>query len=459
MQDIFAYIDQHLNDYVDQLVRLCRQPSVSAQGQGVVEAAHLLHDMMSAAEIRTRVVPVPRCDFPVVYGEMAGESPYTILFYNHYDVQPVEPLDLWTSPPFQPSIRDGRVYARGVSDNKGNIVARLAAIDAYRAVRGSLPASVKLCAEGEEETGSAHLLEFVRQHRDLLRADACIWEGGGQTWGGQPQVILGLKGILYVELEARGATRDIHSSWATVVPNPAWRLTWALRSLKGPDERILVPGFYAPAPPPPPAELDAVRAMPSEDAELANSLGLPSFIQGLSGFEFRRRHLLEPTCTICGLASGYGGPGSKTVLPSVARAKLDFRLVPDQRSEDILAKLKAHLANSGFDDVSVTELGGEEPARTPLDAPFVRVASGTAREVYGKEPVLVPTMAGSGPMYAFTDILGLPTVGCGIEYPDARPHAPDENLRIEDFRLGIKHIVSILGRFADNQGTRPAKKR
>lgn len=448
MEDVFAYIDQHLPEYVDQLVRFCRQPSVSAQGLGVVEAAGLLREMMSQAGAKARLVPVPRCDYPVVYGEAAGESPYTVLFYNHYDVQPPEPLELWTTPPFEPSVRDGRIYARGVSDNKGNIVARLAALQAIRAVRGKLPLSLKFCVEGEEETGSAHLLDFVRRHRDLLQADACIWEGGGVNWQGQPQIILGLKGIMYVELEARGASRDVHSSWATVVPDPAWRLTWALRSLKGPDEQVLIPGFYDRMRPPTAAELEAVRAMPSEEGELAASLGLSSFIQGLTGFEFRKRHLFEPTCTICGLVSGYTGPGSKTVLPSVARAKLDFRLVPDQRSEDILAKLEAHLRNAGFGDIAVTLLGGEEPARTPLDAPFVRVVTSVAREVYAKEPVLVPTMAGSGPMYAFTDVLGLPTVLCGVEYPDARAHAPDENLRIEDFRLGIKHIAGILGRFA-----------
>lgn len=448
MEDVFAYIDQHLPEYTDQLVRLCRQPSVSAQGLGVVEAADLLRDMMAQAGVESRLVPVPRCDYPVVYGEAGGDSPYTILFYNHYDVQPPEPLELWTTPPFEPSFRDGRIYARGVSDNKGNIVARLAALQAIRAVWGKLPVCIKFCVEGEEETGSAHLLDFVRRHRELLRADACMWEGGGVNWQGQPQVILGLKGIMYVELEARGAARDVHSSWATVVPDPAWRLTWALRSLKGPDERILIPGFYDQVRPPTAAELDAVRAMPSEEAELAANLGLSSFIQGLTGFEFRKRHLFEPTCTICGLVSGYTGQGSKTVLPSAARAKVDFRLVPDQRSDDILAKLQAHLRASGFGDIAVTLLGGEEPARTPLDAPFVRVAAGAAREVYATEPVVVPTMAGSGPMFAFTNVLGLPTVGCGIEYPDARPHAPDENLRTEDFRLGIKHIAAILGRFA-----------
>lgn len=448
MKEIYAYIDNHFEDVVEDLMRLCRQPSVSAQNLGIAETAHLVAEMLEEAGVASRILPTPGGP-PLVYGELAGKSPTTLLFYNHYDVQPPEPLELWATPPFEPTRYDGKLRGRGVADNKGNIAARLAAIKAFRSTRGSLPVSIKFCIEGEEEVGSSHLTAFVEQNRDLLQADACLWEGGGVNWNDQPVISLGLKGILYVELEARTASRDVHSSNATVVPNAAWRLVWALASLKDTGENILIQGFRDSIRPPTPDEVNALKAIPSEEAEFQKNLGLSGFLKNVSGFDFRLRHFLEPTCTICGLSSGYTGQGAKTVLPSVARAKLDFRLVPDQRPEDILAKLRHHLDSHGFQDITIAPgMEGENPARTPLNSPFVKLVSEAAREVYEREPVLVPMMAGSGPMFPFTNILGLPTASCGIEYPDSRFHAPDENIRLHDLSRGIKHIAAILERLS-----------
>ena len=445
------YIEDHLPEYLEDLKRLCRQPSVAAQDQGVQECAQLTRQMLEEIGLSAQILPTRDPRYPVVYAGLAGHSSRQLLFYNHYDVQPAEPLELWDSPPFEPTERDGRIYARGVSDDKGHLVARFAALKAMLAVHGELPVGVKFCIEGAEEIGSPGFVQFVEDHRALLKADACIWEGGGVNWAGNPQITLGLKGILYVELQVRSAARDSHSSYATVVPNPAWRLVWALATLKDRDENVLIPGFYDNVRHSTPLELDAVSRMPAEDDELREELGVGELLKGVRGEAFHRRHLFEPTCTICGIESGYTGEGTKTVLPATARVKLDFRLVPDQRSEDILNKLKAHLAAQGFPDVVVNYADGENPSRTAMDSPFVKLVSETARDVYGKEPVLVPTMAGSGPMYCISAGLEVPIASSGIGFPDDKMHAPNENARIDYFLKGILHAAAILDEFGKSR--------
>ncbi len=457
MKQIHEYIDDHWQEGIEDLIRLCRQPSISAQGVGMPEMAQLLAKVMGEYSVSTRILPVPGSKFPVVYGEIAGESPATLLFYDHYDVQPPEPLELWTAPPFEPVQREGKLFARGVSDNKGNIVARLLALKSFQKTRGRLPISVKFLIEGEEEIGSPNLGAFVKRSRRLLKADACIWECGGVNWKDQPIITLGLKGILYVQLEAYGASQDVHSSMGTVVPNPAWRLVWALSSIKDMDENIQIAGFYDNVRPPTQQEIKAIRAIPRDDRETKQSLGLKKFIKGVTGFEYKSRHILEPICNICGLDSGYTGPGSKTVLPCVARAKLDFRLVPDQRAEEILSKLRKHLDSHGLSDITIAPTTeGENPARTPLDSPFANIVASSAKEVFGANPVIVPSMSGSGPMYYFTDTLGLPTAGIGVDYLGSRAHAPDENIRLADFILGTKHVAALLERMAS--GWQPQRK-
>ena len=451
MEDVFRYIDDHVQDAVDDLFQLCRQPTVSAQNLGIQETAQLLRQMMGGCGVSTSLLPKSQGGSPVVYGEIPGAAARTLLFYNHYDVQPADPLDEWQTSPFEPTRKGDVLYGRGVADNKGNIVARLWAIKALQATKGKLPLCIKFCIEGDEEVGSPNLDAFVQEYRQLLQADACIWEGGGVNWAGRPLITLGLKGILYVELEARGAIRDVHSSLGTVVPNPAWRLIWALNTLKDQNERVLIQGFYDRVRPPSSLELAAVQNIPPEDEQLRQNLGLERLLLGVSGYDFQLRHLFEPTCSICGLVSGYIGEGSKTVLPNVAQAKVDFRLVPDQRPDDILAKLRRHLDKHGFSDIVIkAEMHGENPARTPLDAPFVRLVAETARTVYGAEPVIVPNMAGSGPMYSFTDTLGMPVASSGVEYPDCRAHAPNENVRLGDFVNGIKHAAAIMMRMGQN---------
>ena len=442
-----AYIEEHLPEYVEELKRLCRQPSVAAQSNGVLECAQLTKQMLEETGFSARILSTEDPRYPVVYAERGGRSPKVLLFYNHQDVQPAEPLELWDSPPFEPTERDGRIYARGVSDDKGHLVARFAALKAILAVRGELPCGVKFCIEGAEEIGSPGFVQFVEEHQELLRADACIWEGGGVNWNGAPQITLGLKGILYVQMEVRSASQDSHSSYATVVPNPAWRLVWALSTLKDREENILIPGFYDDVRQPTQQELEAVAKMPSEEANVKEELGIAGFLKGVEGEELRSRHLFEPTCTICGIESGYTGEGTKTVLPAIAKAKVDFRLVPAMRHDDILEKLRAHLDAQGFEDVVFSHSDGENASRTAMDSPFVRLVTEAARDVYGREPIMVPTMAGSGPMYCMSEGLGLPIASSGVGSPEDKIHAPNENTRIDLFLKGILHAAAILDEF------------
>jgi acetylornithine deacetylase/succinyl-diaminopimelate desuccinylase-like protein len=258
-----------------------------------------------------------------------------------------------------------------------------------------------------------------------------------------------------VELEARGASQDVHSSLGTVVPNPAWRLTWALSTIKDMDEKIKIAGFYDNVRPPTKQEKEAIKAIPPEDKQTRKSLGLKKLLKDVSGIDYTSRHIMEPVCNICGLDSGYTGKGSKTVLPCIARAKLDFRLVPNQRPEEILSKVRKHLDKHGFFDINIIySTEREYPARTPLDSPFVDIVSKAAREAYGTKPVIIPSMSGSGPMYLFTDVLGMPTAGIGVDNPSSRAHAPDENIRLADFVLGAKHVASLLEGMAPPRHTR-----
>jgi acetylornithine deacetylase/succinyl-diaminopimelate desuccinylase-like protein len=449
LEAAFRYIDEHLEESFAALFEYCRLPTVSAHGTAIQETAGHTLRLLQAEGFETRLLPKPPGGFPVIYAERAGRSPKTLLFYNHYDVQPPDPLDEWTSPPFEPERRGDALYGRGVSDDKGNIVSRMLALRALEHAFGELPCNVKFFVEGDEEIGSPQIAPFMAEHGGLFAADACVWEWGYALWDGSPTLMLGAKGLLCVDIEVQGPNRDVHSSFGTVVPNPAWRLAWALGSIKGPDEQVLIDGFYDGVKTPTEEELAALRLLPDDGEQFLESLGLHGAVLGVKDVDYRRRHIFEPTCTINGLTSGYQGQGTKTVLPARASAKLDFRLVDDQDPDDLIAKLRAHLERFGFDDVVVRQSSSERAARTPMDAPFIDVAQAAARDAYGREAYLVPSMAATGPMYHFVHDLGLATVMAGINYVGGCDHAPNEHVRIEDYRRGTKHIAAILHRFAE----------
>ena len=451
MRQVDQYIDDHLSDFIADLTELCAFPTVAAQNQAIDETAEFTAKLLEKYGFSARVMP--SSGNPMVYGELNGAADNTVLCYNHYDVQPAEPIELWDSPPFEATERDGKLYARGVVDDKGHIICRLAAIAALRAVYGNVPCSVKMLIEGEEEIGSMSMESFIEEHRDMLTgADGCLWEFGGVDFEDRPEIVLGMRGDVYVELRAKTVSHDAHSGLGgSIFPNAAWRLTWALSTLKGIDERILIPGWYDDVREPTEAEFDLLRHLPRSDESLKEAFGLKAFLKDVDGVEMLRQQLFEPTCTIAGLGSGYQGPGSKTVLPAEAMAKVDFRIVPDQEPDDLVAKLRNHLIDQGFDDIEVIQHGGSRAARVDPDSPFVQMVIQTAREVYGTDPVVAPTSGGSGPMDPFVRLLNVPISNVGIGYSSTLVHSPNENMRIADFVKGIKQTARVMARVGQGE--------
>jgi len=449
LEDFYAYVDENGDRFLDQLKTLCSQPSIAAQGVGTRETANIVLDMLEGIGADARLIEVAGAP-PVVYGEI-GQGKKTLIIYDHYDVQPPEPLDQWESQPFSPEIRKGFLYCRGVADNKGDLASRLQAIEGYQATMGRLPLKIKFVFEGEEEIGSPHLAQFVEKNKELLLgADGCLWEGARVDTSGRPELYLGLKGILYVELRARGASRDMHSSWAPLVPNPAWRLVWALGTLKDENDRLTMDGLMEYVAEPPDEDMELLERIPFDDEEMKEDLGLPELLGGVKGTEAVRSLLYSPTCTICGMVAGYTGEGSKTVLPSEAGVKLDFRLVPNLKPEVVLELLRKHLDRRGFDDVEIVGFSAEHPAKSSPDAPVARAAIQAATIVYGQEPVVYPSMAGSGPMYPLSTALGIPAVsGLGVGHAQSRIHAPNENIRLEDYFQAVKFTGEFIRVFSE----------
>jgi len=448
LKRVFEFIDTNQGRFIDELAWLVRQPSVSARGEGMQQCAKMTEQMMQKIGITTRILP-EKDGNPVVYGEVKSKkSKKTLLFYNHYDVQPPEPIEEWVGTPFSGETRNGKIYGRGVADNKGNLVSRLKTVEAFLKTVGDVPVNVRFFVEGEEEIGSPHLLPLIKKYKSLLSADASIWEFGGTDRKGRPHVYLGLKGVLTVELRGKGSLKDVHSANAPLIPNAAWRLIWALNTLKNEKDEILIDGFYDNVEPASPKEIACLKNIPFEEEEEKKELGIKTFIHGLSGRKALKALLFQPTCTINGLLSGYTGPKSKTVLPNKAMAKLDFRLVPRQTSNEILAKLKRYLQKHGFGDMEVVQHGFTEPTRTPLSDRFVRTVVKAAEKVYAKKAVVYPTSAASGPMHLFRNQLGYPIVSVGCAQAESNTHAPNENLSIESFIQGTRFMATILQDFS-----------
>jgi acetylornithine deacetylase/succinyl-diaminopimelate desuccinylase-like protein len=444
---IDTYLTTNLDRYIQETARLCAQPSVSAQHLGMRECAELVAQILVEHGFDVQQFETP--GNPVVVGRAKGRSERTLLCYNHYDVQPPEPLELWTNPPFEPTIRDGALYARGAKDDKGEFVVRLAAVDAVREANGGeLPCGITFVVEGEEEIGSPTIAEFVKHNLDLLKCHGAIWEEGFNSPDGRPMNLLGVRGILSVVFRVTTMNRDAHSGSAHIFPNAAWRLLWALNSLKGPDERIRVAGFYDRAKPPSPRDLEILDSAPTYEEMTRETFGVREFVRGATGIQLNRA-VFEPTCNIQGIESGYYSEGMKTVIPAEAIAKVDFRLVPDQDPEEILGLLREHLDREGFRDVEVTQLGAMWPAKSSPDDPLVKLANRAAEEVYQTRPIIVPIVGGSSPVYAFAGPLGgIPVVTAGVGYIGSRTHAPDEHVRIPDFLDAARHVARIVDGFA-----------
>ncbi len=444
MKEVFDYIDSSHDSAIELLSKLVRQPSVAATGQGIKECSELVTNLLGEIGANPKVYDLGEGS-PVIAGEIKSKKnpKKTILFYNHYDVQPPEPLELWDSPPFSPTIKEGTMYGRGVSDDKGELAGRLKLTEAFLKTWNDVPCNFKFVFEGEEEIGSIHLGKYVKKSPEIFRADGVIWEFGGVDPKERPQVILGVKGILYIELTSKIAKKDAHSSLGAIVENPAWRLVGALSTLKKDDE-ILIPGWYEDVKRFTKEELEWIRKAPYDAKSVKHELGIKNFIADMGVDEAKKALAGKPTCTICGMNSGYTGVGSKTVLPSEAFAKIDFRLVPDQDPDDLIKKLRKHLVSKGYGDVEIAYSEGEKAKRTSPREPLAIAAKEAAESVYQKPAIVEISSAGTGPMYLFDS----PCVAIGGGHAFTNAHAPNENKRLDYLVSGMKWVADTVNRFA-----------
>lgn len=450
---VYRAVDAGRERHIADLQRVVRQPSISSQGIGVRECAELLARMMRDVGIEAWVMET--AGLPVVYGAIRTPDPAapTLVIYNHYDVQPPDPVEEWTHPPFGAEIVGDTLYGRGATDAKGNLMAHLGAVRAFRDAGMPLPCNVTFLFDGEEERGSPSLPAFVAAHADLLAADAALSFDGGFEAGGRPQIGFGSSGLLYVEIRARGASKDLHSARARLVESPAWRLVWALGQLKGPDGRVTLPGFYDPIRPVTEGDRAALARTGWDDAAQRRDLGVDRFLGGISGLAAFEQLLFTPTCNIAGFATGWMGEGHKTVLPSRAACRLDFRLVADQEPGAILAALRRFLDERGCADFAIDDLGSIEPSRTDLDTPFAGVVIDAARQVYGAEPAVRPTGDASGRQGVWLGgrLGGIPAAGTGVGPPAWRGHAADEFITLGHYLDGIKYAATIWQLFAERR--------
>ncbi len=446
-EDLKDGLEIQTQNFRELITEYCRLESVAAQNRMMKETANWVEKLLKETGFETRQLQVEGAP-NYVYGTLKGKSDFTLLLYNHYDVQPETPIELWNSPPFEATEKDGKLVARGICDNKAELISRICAIRAIQAAQGELPINIKWIIEGEEEIGSVHFDAMTRQYGDLLKADGTLWEGGGFNEKGQAAIAVGFRGMLYVEYSVDLMKVDAHSGGAHALPSAAWRLVKALASLKDENGKVLIPGFYDDVREPTEMEKQASQANVDleQEARTRAMYGIDSFLHKKTGYEYEIS-VYEPTANIAGFLSGYTDPGVKTVLPAKAMAKMDFRLVPNQRPEDILEKLKAYLKARGYDDVLVTKLGSGDPVVTPLEGPFVQQMTQICRAFTEQEPEIVPLVGGTlpllGAMKNNVGVLGISTSG-NPSYYGSGAHAPNEHIRVSDIPRAIEFNVFML---------------
>ena len=449
-------IDSEMDGLISDLQAMIRQPSVSAKKHGLVECANLISHIMQKAGITPEILNldgkgnnIP----PLVYGEVKSKvnpKGKTILFYNHYDVQPEEPIELWESDPFSGNVRGNYIFGRG-SHDKGELITRIKAVESFLKTTGDVPCNIKFIVEGEEEVGSLHIEEYLAKYRQKFACDGIIWEFGYIDEKDRPIISLGMKGLLYVEIIAKGPTRDAHSSLAVLIENPAWRLVQALNTMKDNAGKILIKDWYKEMREFTPSELSIIASEPFDEQKFKREYGINKFVNNVTGIEVCSAFVGMPTCNIAGLFSGYVGEGSKTVLPSKSMAKIDFRLVPDMNPEKQFDRLKKHLKENGFgEDIEVNYIHGERAFRTPTTDPFVKQLEESAKDIFGTTIISVSS-AGTGPMYSFAKILNVPCISIGTTYIYAKIHSPNEFARIDLLNKTTKCIVNIIEKFASSK--------
>ena len=423
-------------------------PSVAARGRGMRAIAETVEQSMQRVGIGTRSFRVGS-GYPIIYGECGG-GPKTFVVYGHYDVQPVGHLGEWSSGPFAATIQDDKLYARGAANSKGDLVARLAAVEAYQKTFGKLPVTLRFIIEGEDGLGSPSLYRFTKENAELLKADGCLWDEGSSDTRETPIISLGFKGITFLELRAFGARSDLHSKWGTIVPNPAWRLVQALATITSPKGVITIDGFSSYIAPISEEDVEVLKTIELDEAGLKREFRIASWVRSMKGQTLVKEHIFGPTCTICGIHTGHTEAGAKTVLPSTAMARLDFRLVPDLTAQIVVGLLREHLDVRGFKDIEIIELGSAPLAKSSAKSAVARAVIEATEEVHGKQPLIFPMDPSSGPVGAVCGVSEPPTpvASFGTSYAGSNPHGPNENIRVEDFLKSIKLIGRVIHKLA-----------
>jgi acetylornithine deacetylase/succinyl-diaminopimelate desuccinylase-like protein len=426
-------------------------PSVAARGTGMRAIAEAVEQSMQRVGIGTRSFKMGN-GYPIIYGE-CGSGPKNFVIYGHYDVQPVGHLNDWSAGPFSATITDGKLYARGAANSKGDLVARLAAIEAYQKSFGKLPVSLRFIVEGEDGLGSPSLYRFTNEHADLLTADGCIWDEGYRDTKETPVVSLGFKGITFLELRAFGARSDLHSKWGAIVPNPAWRLVQALATITSPKGVITIDGFSSHIAPISDEDAEVLKNIELDEAGLKREFRIGGWVRSMKGSTLVKEHIFGATCTICGIQTGHTDAGAKTVLPSMAMARLDFRLVPDLTGQIVSELLREHLDVRGFKDIEIIELGTAPLAKSSIKSTVAKAVIESSKEVYGTPPLIYPMDPSSGPVGAVCGVTqpSTPVASFGTSYSGSNPHGPDENIRVDDFIQSIKLIGRIIHKLGESK--------
>lgn len=447
MKAVFDYIDGHFDEYLQQLLPFCRIPSISAEGIGLQASAAYLREEMCRVGLEAVVMPIAGPDSaPLVYARRdAPGARRTLLIYGHLDVQPPGPTEQWTSPPFEPEVRDNRLYGRGTSDNKGQLLAHLFAIESLLETGAGIPISLRFMIDSQEEVGSPPLATFVERNPDLFKADFCYIADAAAGPGDRPVIYFGNRGCCYVEVKVRTANRDVHSGgFGGPMPNAAWRLVEFLRSLRDNSGRVVVEGFYDQVVPPSEAERMALAAIPHDAPAWRAALAVARE-DGPAEVPHFEKIMFRPTMSICGLSAGVPEGVTKTVIPCTASARIDMRLVINQTPDEILGKLRAHARKHGFGDIEIEPQAFQyRPSRTPVDHPMASVVTAAIKDVFGEEPLLYPSSGGSSPSYILRHQLGLPTVMVPYATHDEGSHGPNENLSLDFVRKGIKTSARVM---------------
>lgn len=448
MKETYRYIEENLDRYVAELCPLIQHKSVSMTHTGITECAEYLQSLMEQSGIPAKLYPTAG-GHPVVIGQLKAdrEDAPTLLVYGHYDVMPEGPLNLWESDPYDPVVRDGRLWGRGTGDNKGQLFAHIKAQEAYRKHHDSLPINITYLFDGEEEIGSPSLKAFCEEHQDLLKADLAVCSDAGIHASGRPTIQLGVKGLCAVKLTCRTIKKPQHSQYAPAAPSASWRLVDALSTMKKAEGAVLVDGFYDHVIDPSPEDIAALEKLPYDHAQQLEAWGVTRLLENRKTNSYLYNYMFEPTCNIGCLSAG-DVAGSKNVTVDEAVAYIDYRLVPGQEPEDILALTREHLARRGFGDIQVDMYAHLPCSKTPLTSPYVPMMEQVLRDSWDAEPVVFPMIGGGAPFYLFSDLLKTPWMLVPIATADQNDHGANENLDLSCFIKGIKTGAALI----DNMG-------